>query len=143
MNGLNPYKFAEQPQKKGHAKMNKLLTIKTRLSKAGITSEVIEMATSYYFDGEDHYVEIPVLRISCTNAFEFTAAINSLSRAKGIKTEVWNFNTYTLHVMTLSDFAKAEQAKKHAEKFLNAFWLAIHNGASQAAAIEAGKAAII
>lgn len=122
--------------------MNKLLTIKSGLAKAGITSEVIDMSTSYYFDGEDHYVEIPVLRISCKNAFEFTAAINSLARAKGIKSEVWNYNTYTIHAMTLSDYAKAEQAKSHAEKFLNAFWLAIHNGASQAAAIEAGKAAI-
>lgn len=122
--------------------MDKLLSVKARLEKSGIDSEIIEIRTGIYFNPDPHFIDISTLEIHCRDYYEYTAAEKIISRIKGIKSRIWNYSTKTIHVITDADFEKSEQAKNTANKFQNAFWLAIHNGANQEAAIIAGNSAI-
>ena len=124
---------------------NTLEALKRRFDAIPDAEPVIVTAISgRYYDGTEteHGETYPELIITKTDATR--RAINSISKHYRV---IWNGDPYHYTITTLADYERARAAADIADAFLTAFWTHIHHHGhsheSQAAAIEAGRAAVI
>ena len=124
---------------------NPLEALKRRLDAIPDAEPVIVTAIAgSYYDGTEteHGETYPELIIAKTDATR--RAINSISKHYHV---IWNGDPYHYTITTQADHERARAAADIADAFLTAFWTYIHNHghnpAAQAAALEAGRAAVI
>jgi hypothetical protein len=127
--------------------------IQNQLEKIGLECRFDTAVFGRYYDGTDHEYNCDVLRFSfdfIENGYgRYNQIMNYLDRFgkrhNGFRVHL-TANTYSGrisgYIITAENDEIADHAQNIANKFLNAFWYAIHEGKPQAAAVAAGREAI-
>jgi hypothetical protein len=127
--------------------------IKKKLESIGLDCRFDTAVFGRYYDGIDRQYTCNVLRFSfdfIENGYgRYNQIMNYLDRFgkrhKGFRVHLTT-NTYSGrisgYIITTENDEAADHAQTIANKFLNAFWYAIHEGKPQAAAVTAGREAI-
>lgn len=122
------------------------------LSAAGIQAEARPGVFGRYYDGIEREITVDIIRFKYDFYSNGWGAYNAYYKA--LETIRKRFKGYAVtitqaapsgigcgYIATVQDAEKIENAERKAAAFQNAFWNALHEGKTQAEAVNIGKAA--